>query len=54
MLSQLPPGDWNKGHISHNISNMRPYFTRDTKLQLPGVTKVWHPLQIDYLELQMG
>lgn len=54
MLPPLPPGDWNKGYISHNTSNLRPHFTRVTKLQLPGVTKVWHPLQIDYLELHMG
>jgi predicted Ser/Thr protein kinase len=54
ILPPLPPGDWNKGHISQDTSNMRPHFAEITKAQLPGITKVWHPLQIDYLELQMG
>ncbi|KAF1916784.1 hypothetical protein BDU57DRAFT_587687 [Ampelomyces quisqualis] len=54
MLPPLPPGDWNKGHISHDTSNVHPHFTRIAKLPLPAVTKVSHPLQIDYLELRMG
>lgn len=54
MLPSLPPGDWNKGHISHNISTGRPHFARVSKVQLPKVADVWHPLQIDHSELCMG
>lgn len=54
MLPPLPPGDWNQGHISLNTLNGRPHFARVMKAQLPAVTHLWHPLQIDYLELHMG
>lgn len=54
MLPSLPPGDWNEGIISRNVSSGRPYFARVTRTQLPKVTKLWHPLQIDRLEFHMG
>ncbi|KAF2106087.1 alpha-galactosidase A precursor [Lophiotrema nucula] len=54
MLPPLPPGDWNQGHISNDASKGRPHFSRVTKAQLPEITNIWHPRQVDYLELGMG
>jgi len=54
MLPPLPPGDWNQGHISRHLATGRPHFASVTKAQLPGITSLWHPLQIDHLELRMG
>jgi hypothetical protein len=54
MLPSLPPGDWNRGHISHNTPNGRPHSASVAKAQLPEVTDLGHPLQIDHLELHMG
>lgn len=54
LLPPLPSGDWNEGHMSHNALNGRPHFAKVTKGQLPGVTNLWHPLQINHLELHMG
>jgi hypothetical protein len=57
LISMLPPlrsGDWNQGHISRDTSYGRLYFAGATKAQFSGITKVWHPLQIDYLEFHIG
>jgi hypothetical protein len=54
MLPSLPPGDWNTGYISRNPANGCPHFARVTKAELPGVTHLWHPLRVDYMDLHMG
>ncbi|KAF1842333.1 uncharacterized protein K460DRAFT_389002 [Cucurbitaria berberidis CBS 394.84] len=54
IIPPLPPGDWNKGHITRNTSDGRPHFAEATNAPLLGVTHLWHPLQIDHLELCMG
>ena len=54
ILPPLPPGDWNTGRISRNCADGRPHFSEVTKVKLPGVSHLWHPLQIDHLDLQMG
>ena len=50
----LPPGDWNTGRISRNCADGRPHFSEVKKVELPGVTHLWHPVQIDHLDLHMG
>lgn len=54
MIPPLPPGDWNTGRISRNDADGEPHFSEVKKAQLPSVSRLWHPLQIDYLELRMG
>ena len=54
LLPALPGGDWNTGHISLDAQNNRPHFSKVSKNELPGIKNIWHPLQIDHLELQMG
>ena len=54
LLSPLPPGDWNTGRISRNAESGLAVFSEVSKDPLPGITCSWHPLHIDYLELQMG
>ncbi|KAL2016582.1 hypothetical protein VTK56DRAFT_3283 [Thermocarpiscus australiensis] len=55
LLSALPPGNWNEGHISR-----RSYFTRRCnrnasfycrfpKPTPPGITTIWRAIQIDHL-----
>lgn len=54
LLPPLPPGDWNEGHISRNPATGEAHFAKVSKNQLPGVTNIWHPVQIDHLDLHMG
>jgi predicted Ser/Thr protein kinase len=54
LLPSLPPGDWNVGHISKDPTHGRPYFATATKIPLRKITHIWHPSQIDHLELEMG
>jgi predicted Ser/Thr protein kinase len=54
ILPTLPPGDWSEGQISKTITTGLPHFTKTAKSQLPGITNLWHTLQIDHLELHMG
>ena len=54
IIPPLPPGDWNTGRISRNVADGQPHFSEVTKVQLPGVSHLWHPLQIDHLELCLG
>ena len=51
MLPPLPPGDWNEGHISQSVTKRQPYFASSTKVELPSVTSLWHPLRISHLDL---
>lgn len=53
LLPPLPPGDWNTGHISKDTATERPHFIGHEKIQLAGITNIWHPLLIDHLELHM-
>ena len=54
ILPPLPPGDWNTGRISRNCADGRPHFSEIKKIELPGVTHLWHPVQIDHLDLHLG
>ncbi|KAF8338592.1 alpha-galactosidase A precursor [Amanita rubescens] len=54
ILPPLPPGDWNTGRISRNCADGRPHFSEVTKVELPCISHLWHPLQIDHLDLHMG
>ncbi|KNZ71263.1 hypothetical protein J132_00100 [Termitomyces sp. J132] len=54
ILPPLPPGDWNTGRISRNCTNGLPHFSEVTKVELPSISHIWHPLQIDHLSLHMG
>ena len=54
LLPPLPQGDWNTGHVSRDAVTGKPHFATVSKVNLPRVTKTWHPVEIDYLELRMG
>lgn len=57
LLSVLPPfpsGDWNTAHIAADPTNGRPSFTNITKAVLPSITHIWHPLKVEYLQLNIG
>lgn len=54
LLPPLPPGDWNQGRVSRNATTGDVYFSAVSKTPLPGINKIWHPTQIDHLELCMG
>jgi serine/threonine protein kinase len=56
----LPAGDWNHAQIFRATSSEKPS-CGNAKVQveistqeLPGIFGVWHPLKIDYLELEVG
>lgn len=55
-ISILPPlleGDWNHGHISRDPATGNPHFATALKIDLAGITDLWHPVQVDYLELSV-
>ncbi|KAG6823154.1 hypothetical protein H0H92_011199 [Tricholoma furcatifolium] len=54
ILPPLPSGDWNTGRISRNCADGRPHFSEVMKVELPSITHLWHPVQIDHLSLSMG
>ncbi|KAL7926376.1 alpha-galactosidase A precursor [Trichoderma austrokoningii] len=54
LLPPFPPGDWNQGRISRNPRTGDPHFSAAMRINLPGITKIWHHIQIDHLELRMG
>lgn len=54
LLPPLPPGGWNVGHVSKDLTHGRPYFATATKIPLRKITHIWHPFQIDHLELEIG
>lgn len=54
LLPAFPPGEWNDGRISKNLQDRQPYFERVEKRSLSGVTSIWHPTTIDYLDLKLG
>lgn len=53
-LPPLPEGQWNSAHISSDPTSGTPYFSHVEITPLPGVSRLWHPLYIDYLDLQLG
>ncbi|ORY04467.1 hypothetical protein BCR34DRAFT_675805 [Clohesyomyces aquaticus] len=54
ILLPLPPGDWNEGGIGKEITTGLPDFTKKVKSQLPDMMNLWHALQINHIELNMG
>lgn len=52
LLPPLPPGDWNKGHISRNPTTRDIHFSAVSKAHLPGITRTWHPTQVDHPKLR--
>ncbi|KAG6867139.1 hypothetical protein C0993_006393 [Termitomyces sp. T159_Od127] len=54
MLPPLPPGEWNTARISGNRADGQPHFSEVAQVELPSVSHLWHPVQIDYLSLRMG
>ena len=55
VLSQLPPfppGDWNHGYISRDPETSTNSFYQTTKMELPGVRDVWHPVRIEFHEVK--
>ncbi|KAI3337713.1 alpha-galactosidase A precursor [Ustulina deusta] len=54
LLPPLPAGDWNEGRISLNPTTGAAHFATVLKTRLPRITKIWHPTQINHLELHMG
>ena len=60
LSSVLPAGDWTHAHISQDIlpreaiDNGVPKTVEVSKPALPGINWTWHPVQIDYLDLQIG
>ncbi|KAG8418462.1 hypothetical protein J3458_005874 [Metarhizium acridum] len=54
LLPPLPLGDWNQGRISRDPKTGAPHFSAISSTTLLGITKIWHPAQIDHLELHMG
>jgi hypothetical protein len=53
VLPPLPPGDWNQGRISRSTLKGCHHFSESTKTILRGVTSLWNPPQIEYLDLQI-
>ncbi|KAL6908787.1 alpha-galactosidase A precursor [Trichoderma evansii] len=54
LIPPLPSGDWNEGPISRNPATGNPHFATVSKTHFPGITRLWHTIQIDHLELRMG
>ncbi|KIX01219.1 uncharacterized protein Z518_08944 [Rhinocladiella mackenziei CBS 650.93] len=51
-LPLMPEGDWNEGHVASHPEQGTPYFSRYAKVELPTIVSIWHPVQIDWLELE--
>ena len=57
LLPPLPPDpleSWNVARISKDPVNGIPYLASWKKVHLARITHVWHPLNVDYFDLQMG
>ncbi|KAK5121442.1 hypothetical protein LTR85_005275 [Meristemomyces frigidus] len=54
LLPTFPPGDWNDGRISRNPQDGRPFFERVEKRAMRAVSSPWHPVRIDYSNLELG
>ncbi|KAH0846498.1 hypothetical protein AYO21_10149 [Fonsecaea monophora] len=53
-LPPMPPGDWNTGHVATHPKQGTPYFSRYAKVELPTIVSTWHPVRIDWLDLEGG
>lgn len=53
-LPLMPEGDWNQGHITKHPVNGKPYFSQHTRVIFPTICSIWHPRQIDWLELEQA
>ncbi|KIW75893.1 hypothetical protein Z517_10638 [Fonsecaea pedrosoi CBS 271.37] len=51
-LPPMPPGDWNTGHVVTHLEQGTPYFSRYAKVELPTIVSTWHPVRIDWLDLE--
>ncbi|KAF2962983.1 hypothetical protein GQX73_g10595 [Xylaria multiplex] len=51
LLPPFPPGDWKTGRISRNPATGKAHFASVSEAPLPGITKTWHSIRIDHLEL---
>jgi Lipopolysaccharide kinase (Kdo/WaaP) family len=52
LLPPMPLGDWNKGHVTNHPDKGTPYFSYFAKVELPTILSTWHPMRIDWLELE--
>lgn len=53
LLPQFPPGDWNIGRISKDLTTGEPVFSELAKESLQRVHQTWHNTFIDILDLPM-
>ena len=51
-LPQLPPGEWNLGHIAKDENNS-PRFVWTVQKTFPSIQNTWHPKLVDYLSLNL-
>ncbi|SMR56357.1 unnamed protein product [Zymoseptoria tritici ST99CH_3D1] len=54
VLPAFPPGDWNYGYIGKDPKTGTPCFIETSRRQLPGVEDVWHPTDVDHLDVVYG
>lgn len=54
ILPPFPPGDWIEGHIALDKKTGNPAFAKAVRTQLAGVKRVWHPKNVDWLDLKLG
>lgn len=54
--SILPEGDWTHAHISLDSLKKEDRATKVevSKQKLPGISKIWHSVKVDYLDLKIG
>ena len=53
-LPQLPPGNWNLGHIAISAETASPYFAWTTRKDFSSIKTTWHPTYVDFLSLKIG
>ncbi|KAI9838942.1 MAG: hypothetical protein M1819_004150 [Sarea resinae] len=55
LIPPLPSGEWNVATISKDEKNNgEAYFASASKVDLPCIQSLWHPLRIEYLDLSIG
>jgi len=52
-LPNLPPGEWNLGHIAKSEDSISPHFAWTTQKTFPSIQHTWHSVFVDYLSLTM-
>lgn len=53
-LPQLPPGEWNLGHIAKGNDGISARFAWTIQRTFSSIQHTWHPGYVDYLSLTMG